>query len=280
MRTVPRIHTRQLIGALLVMAIAIGGLIAPAGAQYGNLAGLFVITSPTNPNQADFTGLGCAGGVEVVLYMPGVETTLATRSLSPLSPVEYWRSPHRSPAQTHSSTGRSTSTTSPCRRTFPAESTKFTPAVVASISSSWSNSEPKASSSSNLRIRTIPSWTRFRIRPAHWPFRVVNPTGPQPTGCCSSVPVCSSSSQRDDKAAVGRSASFPRPAQRLQSRRFPPVQPKRPYFDVSRGRSNESGHECISKIVRSASRVESRRFASSAPSSRRCLGRVVISTSE
>lgn len=75
MRTVPRILARYLIGALLMVAIAIGGLIAPAGAQYGNLAGLFVITSPTNPNQADFTGLGCAGGVQVVLYMPGVEAT-------------------------------------------------------------------------------------------------------------------------------------------------------------------------------------------------------------
>lgn len=74
MRTT-RILTRQLIGILLIAAIAVGGTVAPAGAQYGNLAGLFVITSPTNPNQADFTGLGCAGGVEVVLYMPGVEAT-------------------------------------------------------------------------------------------------------------------------------------------------------------------------------------------------------------
>ena len=46
-----------------------------AGAQYGGLSGLFVITSPTDPGVADFNGLGCAGGEEVVLYMPGIAAT-------------------------------------------------------------------------------------------------------------------------------------------------------------------------------------------------------------
>lgn len=60
---------------VVIAALALLAPIAPAGAQYGQLSGLFVITSPDDPNTADFTGLGCAGGSEVVLYMPGIAPT-------------------------------------------------------------------------------------------------------------------------------------------------------------------------------------------------------------
>lgn len=47
----------------------------PASAQYGGISGLFVTTSPDRPGFADFSGLGCQGGVEVVLYWPGLGPT-------------------------------------------------------------------------------------------------------------------------------------------------------------------------------------------------------------
>ena len=61
-----------MIGVVLGVVLA-----APnaAGAQYGGVSGLFVTISPTNPRVADFTGLGCQGGDEVVLYMPGLQAT-------------------------------------------------------------------------------------------------------------------------------------------------------------------------------------------------------------
>ncbi len=48
---------------------------SPAGAQYGGVSGLFVTSSPTRPGVADFSGLGCQGGEEVVLYFPGLQPT-------------------------------------------------------------------------------------------------------------------------------------------------------------------------------------------------------------
>ena len=50
---------------------------SPAGAQYGGVSGLFVTSSPTRPGVADFSGLGCQGGEEVVLYFPGLQPTNA-----------------------------------------------------------------------------------------------------------------------------------------------------------------------------------------------------------
>ena len=44
-------------------------------AQYGGISGLFVTTSPDRPGFADFTGLGCSGGQEVILYFPGLQPT-------------------------------------------------------------------------------------------------------------------------------------------------------------------------------------------------------------
>lgn len=49
----------------------------PVGAQYGGISGLFVTTSPDRPGFADFSGLGCPGGHEVVLYFPGLAPTNA-----------------------------------------------------------------------------------------------------------------------------------------------------------------------------------------------------------
>jgi hypothetical protein len=66
---------RRSIVALL--AILVSTAVSPSflSAQYGGVSGLFVTTSPTSPGFADFTGLGCAGGVEVVLYLPGIQPT-------------------------------------------------------------------------------------------------------------------------------------------------------------------------------------------------------------
>lgn len=67
----PRCFLATLLAALaLIMAGA-----APAAAQYGGISGLFVTSSPERPGFADFTGLGCNGGEEVVLYFPGLAPT-------------------------------------------------------------------------------------------------------------------------------------------------------------------------------------------------------------
>ncbi len=60
-----------------VFSVVVLASMPTAEAQYGGVSGLFVTTSPTNPGFADFTGLGCAGGEEVVLYMPGIVPTSA-----------------------------------------------------------------------------------------------------------------------------------------------------------------------------------------------------------
>lgn len=56
----------------VVVGILLGPLHAPAGAQYGGITGLFLLTSPDDPGRVDFKGLGCAPGQEVVLYLPGL----------------------------------------------------------------------------------------------------------------------------------------------------------------------------------------------------------------
>lgn len=71
---------RRLLGVLLVGLVALTtGLpnvgASPAGAQYGGVTGLFVSTSPDRPGIADFSGLGCEGNREVVLYWPGLQPT-------------------------------------------------------------------------------------------------------------------------------------------------------------------------------------------------------------
>lgn len=67
-----RIRTRAILSVLLVLMVLVTSN-ERAVAQYGGVSGLFVTTSPAKPGFADFTGLGCAGGVEVVLYLPGVQ---------------------------------------------------------------------------------------------------------------------------------------------------------------------------------------------------------------
>lgn len=72
------LRARPLAGLLAALAIAAALVVAstgPASAQYGGVSGLFVTISPTSPNVADFTGLGCQGGDEVVLYLPTVTPT-------------------------------------------------------------------------------------------------------------------------------------------------------------------------------------------------------------
>lgn len=63
---------RQL-SVVLFVALGLQLLFTPlAGAQYGGISGLFVTTSPDRPGFADFSGLGCAGGQQVILYFPGL----------------------------------------------------------------------------------------------------------------------------------------------------------------------------------------------------------------
>jgi len=75
MRSVDRALRRASTAVLLAALIIVASPSAEAGAQYGGISGLFVITSPTDPGVADFNGLGCAGGEEVALYMPGITPT-------------------------------------------------------------------------------------------------------------------------------------------------------------------------------------------------------------
>ncbi len=55
---------------------------APAAGQYGGVSGFFVTTSPATPGFADFSGLGCGGGQEVVLYIPGLTPTASDPAAS------------------------------------------------------------------------------------------------------------------------------------------------------------------------------------------------------
>lgn len=76
---------RRFVGIFFAALLALGATSAPIGAQYGGITGLFVTTSPDNPGFADFSGLGCDGGHEVVLYFPGLQPTandpVATQSV-------------------------------------------------------------------------------------------------------------------------------------------------------------------------------------------------------
>ena len=65
----------RLFGALIVLLTVLLILPAQAGAQYGGVSGLFVTISPGRAGRADFSGLGCLGGEEVVLYFPGLQAT-------------------------------------------------------------------------------------------------------------------------------------------------------------------------------------------------------------
>lgn len=62
-------------GVLTAVLLAFALIASPSGAQYGGISGLFVTTSPERPGFADFSGLGCDGGHEVVLYFPGLQPT-------------------------------------------------------------------------------------------------------------------------------------------------------------------------------------------------------------
>jgi len=57
------------------MLCALTLIATPVAAQYGGISGLFVTTSPDRPGFGDFSGLGCPGGHEVVLYFPGLQPT-------------------------------------------------------------------------------------------------------------------------------------------------------------------------------------------------------------
>ncbi len=71
---------RRFLGAALLGLVALttgipGAAISPVDAQYGGISALFVSTSPDRPGFADFSGIGCNGGEEVVLYWPGLAPT-------------------------------------------------------------------------------------------------------------------------------------------------------------------------------------------------------------
>lgn len=78
LRSILRAHPLGgLLAAVVITSVMLVASASPATAQYGGVSGLFVTISPTNPDVADFTGLGCAGGDEVVLYLPSVTPTSA-----------------------------------------------------------------------------------------------------------------------------------------------------------------------------------------------------------
>ncbi len=58
---------------MMIAVLVLPFFASPVSAQYGGISGLFVTTSPDRPGFADFTGLGCAGGQEVILYWPGLQ---------------------------------------------------------------------------------------------------------------------------------------------------------------------------------------------------------------
>lgn len=68
-------HVKRIGGAILVALALMLTTAAPAHAQYGGITGLFVSSSIDTPKQADFTGLGCPSGSEVVLYFPDLAAT-------------------------------------------------------------------------------------------------------------------------------------------------------------------------------------------------------------
>ena len=68
-------RARRLTLVVFVALTMIVSTAAPASAQYGGITGLFVSSSIDTPKQADFSGLGCASGSEVVLYFPGLQPT-------------------------------------------------------------------------------------------------------------------------------------------------------------------------------------------------------------
>lgn len=61
--------SRALLGALFALTLVFA---TPAAAQYGGVSGLFVQPSEDTPGAADYSGLGCNGNEEVVLYLPGL----------------------------------------------------------------------------------------------------------------------------------------------------------------------------------------------------------------
>ena len=80
-----RLKLRAFLLAFTTVLTGLAIVASPLSAQYGGISGLFVTTNPDNPDFADFSGLGCAGGVEVVLYFPGLAPTandpVATQSV-------------------------------------------------------------------------------------------------------------------------------------------------------------------------------------------------------
>lgn len=71
---------RRAIGIAAVVFVALTTTLPVVGAtgasaQYGGISALFVSTSPDRPGMADFSGLGCNGGQEVILYWPGLPAT-------------------------------------------------------------------------------------------------------------------------------------------------------------------------------------------------------------
>ena len=67
--------TKRVISGLIIALALILSPAAPVAAQYGGVTGLFVSVSSDAPKQADFSGLGCPGGSEVVLYFPDTAPT-------------------------------------------------------------------------------------------------------------------------------------------------------------------------------------------------------------
>jgi hypothetical protein len=72
---IPKRAVLRVLSTMVLMLTVFAFAPQSADAQYGGVSGLFVTTSPTNPGFADFSGLGCQGGQEVVLYFPGLQAT-------------------------------------------------------------------------------------------------------------------------------------------------------------------------------------------------------------
>lgn len=83
-----RSQSTKIAVALLAACLFIFATATPAIAQYGGISGLFVASDGNTSKQADFSGLGCESGAEVVLYLPDIDP-------SPTDPVANQSVPGR-----------------------------------------------------------------------------------------------------------------------------------------------------------------------------------------
>ena len=70
-----RPNANQLVWFVLFVFVLSLLFVAGAAAQYGGVSGIFVSQNPNNPHNISIEGVGCAGGSEVVIYLPALAAT-------------------------------------------------------------------------------------------------------------------------------------------------------------------------------------------------------------